>query len=977
MALLAVGAGAVFVLIVLPQMAKDVGEHESAGYVYDATLGLARRTADGLSYTVNCSMATCRLDALADDVHSRRLFPDCARATAYCVSNGLRTIPSVALIEAKLKQFDDGLVVAVEQAADAGLPTRGILPKSAALERLLARLLPQRPASDAALVHVGAALRLHGETPALPADLAGPVDDALALFRTDEVRSRPIGVWAASESLQRLFQTDRFLAMGVDGPAAKLLADTVAGDPALAATVAFHRTLAGKLTGQPRSDRYSLLPLVNSPETVLLERLWREGRLTGADNTMRLVLGAVRDGSLPLAPTANSGWYDYQWHAWEPLLLWDRAREAGKLQLTSAYRRRLELAFAAALTGGRETHIKRLPVITLGMRMAEPRRVEIAPEFAAEPALTVYLRRARAYRFIHAALEELLGAATLPVEVTDGLARQTRLCYGLHERLCREVGLPARSDDGELAVEARAAAEQELDRWLAAWPTDPALAADVRVAAPILQTAPGGPVRYWAALGVKLQPVEYRFNHPPLVSGPCEPVFVPRTNYLATVVFGEFVRVAATPLTRAEFRQLCDAHSEEAGLRRALGVAALPGVEHDWPTWLKRAGGAVLAVGLLVVLWRYRRARRWAVIVVAGLLVAVALRWWLSPTWRAQFIVRHVMPINMPVAMICEGRLRDWLAHPDALVPLLEDADPQIRYYAARLLNYAEKNPSPNLRDTLRRAARDPDEMVAGTALSLLGHFPDEETVTFLLDEVARRREPFLRCDAALRALATIRNARVLPVLLALVDDSRTELRRSAIHALQKFDTPAVTATQERLLQSSDQYLRGMAFHGLRQQTNAIAVSLKCEALRHPQVSFPEARRYLVEGWLAGPAAAEGYRVLRAKAVTPAEQEFAVASLALAELGLYPVQQWDLDQFMKAIQEAAQTATLAAVVDADNREQLRTFIVGFLSRDVEPPAGWELGNWKLRFLCELGHKTFRFPDGQVWDCVKQRLVRPQ
>ena len=51
-----------------------------------------------------------------------------------------------------------------------------------------------------------------------------------------------------------------------------------------------------------------------------------------------------------------------------------------------------------------------------------------------------------------------------------------------------------------------------------------------------------------------------------------EPIFVPTLRYLPTDVFLEFERSGAEPLTRDEFRAICDREGSETDLREALGV---------------------------------------------------------------------------------------------------------------------------------------------------------------------------------------------------------------------------------------------------------------------------------------------------------------------------------------------------------------------------------------------------------------------
>ena len=121
-----------FVLFVLPHFdiagAADMPLHE---FVKD--MALAKKAAGGVDYSVNNSTASFRLDVDEADDHCGRLFRDYASALEYCREHGLEGIPSVQLVQGKLKQFDDGLVAALELAMERGMPECEIAGKRADL----------------------------------------------------------------------------------------------------------------------------------------------------------------------------------------------------------------------------------------------------------------------------------------------------------------------------------------------------------------------------------------------------------------------------------------------------------------------------------------------------------------------------------------------------------------------------------------------------------------------------------------------------------------------------------------------------------------------------------------------------------------------------------------------------------------------------------------------------------------------------
>ena len=100
----------------------------------------------------------------------------------------------------------------------------------------------------------------------------------------------------------------------------------------------------------------------------------------------------LRNGSLDFAPTEASGWYDWQSWALEALVLLERMPEGARLTANVKYRRQLEELFKSVLALTRETHVKQLAVMCLGMP-PDPRRplvpvASIAPELSVEPIRT-------------------------------------------------------------------------------------------------------------------------------------------------------------------------------------------------------------------------------------------------------------------------------------------------------------------------------------------------------------------------------------------------------------------------------------------------------------------------------------------------------------------------------------------------------------------------------------------------------------
>ncbi|MHC4917932.1 MAG: hypothetical protein ACYTGB_20865, partial [Planctomycetota bacterium] len=753
-----------FFLFIVPQMEIAGATDEQPTFSLHKELALEKTGPGGVKYSVNNSVATFDLDVLARDRHAGKLFPDYASALGYCRKHDLATIPSVQLIQGKLKQVDDRLCAALETAVNTGAQGGRVPGKREALKLLLEKLLvllkrtpeKHRPAVRKAIVHVATALELGGVKPQLPEDLVGDVRLARDQFLSHSLASRPIGFWDGSEELKSIFRQDRYLSGGLslskDLPVCLVLAATIAGDSGLSAAFARMREFNSKICNPP----VYIDPAGTPAPPVRCASFSEVAALlpAGVEGTMKLVIDAVKSGRLKLEPRPDSGWYDYQWHALETLLVPERGRESLKLRMSDLYRERLENAFKTSLTKHRETHIKHLPVITMGMSIQEdePVPVEIAPEFRVEPTATVYLRYARAYRFLANAMRGVFGGdalAKIPVEgkktADEELRDAALLCYGLYELLRFDVGqLPEYLTD-EISGEERVAARKEAADWLANLAGDADLAADTRFAAPICSW-PGGPVRYWGTGGVYLERVEYRYRCEPAVGGNVEATFVPAVLYLATDVFLEFERSQTVPLTRAEYRAICDRHGDEDALRAGLGAPPRP--RRGAVPW-KPLVWCLLALVATALAWRYRTRLRalWerrpkrlllkGSLGAVGLLITLIVLLCVWPRFRVWFLVRYFAPINVPTGLMTERILADdaSLSEIDALADMLDAESPQVRYLASHYLEYAwemrcdeEGDPTeiPNIKERLQSAADDEVPAVAGSALYLLGNFPDE-----------------------------------------------------------------------------------------------------------------------------------------------------------------------------------------------------------------------------------------------------------
>jgi hypothetical protein len=841
-----------FILVILPRPGI-LGGHDEKPFNYIKGMGIQKKTPSGILYTVNNSEATFQLDVAKPDRHSKQIFTNYAAALVYCREQGLPTIPSVQLIQGKLKAFDEALCITLELAIEER--------RLKVLKDLLTAL--QREGNMKAVVHVATALSLAGMDPKVEGETLHLVEAERHAF-LQKPEARPCGYWDTDERLRKNYQSGRYLMEGISitnfPEACIVISKLLMNDPALKATLENVQAFDAKLTNPlqsvsfetlstltkqevlqrfPRDARFSLFGYSTSKEEAILSSI----NIQPHEQLMPLLIKAIRSGKFSLEPKPDSGWYDYQWHALETLLMPEKGRESAKLRLSKAYQKRLENAFASLLTKERETHLKRLPMINVGCQSGgedDPApKVRIAPEFSAEPTLTLYLRLARGYRFLSQALKATLGeaewarlrlASERPLD--DELKQTMLFCYGLYERLSLEIGQPPLYLPDEVNAIDIEEARALFDRWRKGWQEDPAWLADTRVA--VLVADRMTHCTYWGTAGVRLEPVVYKYVEKPNVSGSVEPVFVPCKTYLPTDFFFEFSRPSQTSLTRAEFRALCDKGEDVHALYKAFGGTPPSATSGPWLTikdWLRAKWGWLVVIAFAILFWRVRRTRLWlglgllAVIICwGGLLVC-------SPYYRTLFIVRHVATINEGMGLICE----EW-AIPEisrfpcvkALSTLLVDADPQVRYLAARFIALKfSKNLFVELEDPLRaelkahllKAVEDPQPEIAYFAAWALRSCRDPDVVDGLINKLKASENYDELCRWLLHILGEIRDPRAVKAIYPLCEDPRRAIYHGAIFALGEFPKHEVLELLLELVKSQKSEVRYIALIVIRNRS--------------------------------------------------------------------------------------------------------------------------------------------------------------
>jgi hypothetical protein len=435
--------------------------------VFDSTLTI-EETISGCVMTLNKSGSVTKLDVMPipaqDSTIGQTLYPGYAAAVAALGDKPI--LPSMELVNAATKPFDDGLYAAVELGAEDG-SLGSPIDKRAILDDLLSELVTcamsgapaEQPLARAAAVQIAAAVQLGAQTPP-PAFLASDVSALVKQFQADTFSSRPMGFYTWTPELSAIFARDRLLQSPRSvSPSFGAFAATAAalnGSATLPSRYSLVLSLYAGLTN-PFFDRpvQDLLPLVpdgaslaslggiqsafqsahpetkaidpgcaahlafvpasDSPEIRLYRTLYCAGRLSPSSNLLDVLVQSITSGTVDLTPTASSGWYDRQIYALETLLVPDKADEKDHLFLTHAYKEKLVNTFKTLITETRETHVKQLGSFggQASAAFVPLPPVDVYPVLPVEPFATFYLRTARAYSFVSSLLASVMGETFL------------------------------------------------------------------------------------------------------------------------------------------------------------------------------------------------------------------------------------------------------------------------------------------------------------------------------------------------------------------------------------------------------------------------------------------------------------------------------------------------------------------------------------------------------------------------------------
>jgi hypothetical protein len=455
------------------------------------------------------------------------------------------------MLAIKAKLFDDGLYATVELAAQRGAG------RFAGKAGLLAKLVRYAP-------EIAAAASLGGQDVALD-DAAREVREK---FLASELKSKPLGFYTWSDELRQIFQQDRLLQDRLEDDRAAALAAALRADAAASRTYADYLDLVARLTNPLAPDKPDLrktdgayfFPPSRAHESDLMKKLFGPRPIPEGFELAAEMIRRIRDGSLKLEPTAESGWYDWQTWALEPIVLLEKMPEGKRLKSDVRYREQLDELFKAILALTRETHVKQLEMLEMGAAFpgGKPQPIVwVAPELSLEPVVSYYERRAQAYDFVLRVLESTFGDALASLSrqgpsgpskrpLLDELVEIASLFRGAAAVAAEELGLRAASGEDAAAFRGWAAKH------------DPELHSDVRMIVPVFFDIERGKTKVWMVLGWSTRDLHVDFATPPLArvkDGQVEVRFQATRRSIAYPVFAE--AYVTRLLDRDEFRSHC------------------------------------------------------------------------------------------------------------------------------------------------------------------------------------------------------------------------------------------------------------------------------------------------------------------------------------------------------------------------------------------------------------------------------------
>ncbi|MCC7528960.1 MAG: hypothetical protein IT342_10585 [Candidatus Melainabacteria bacterium] len=428
---------------------------------------------------------------------------------------------SASMLAMKAKSFDDGLYASVDIMAHEGVST--FAGKRHLVAEVVKRALARNAAdTSAGLQILAAAAQKGGSQINLPPALQNHVEGMIASFDSSFM-SKPLGFYAWTRELVSVFQHDRLLQQKTEDEKFLSVISVLKNSNELKQAYFAYLNLISRLTNPltnvglatalsspewtPRNDSLSFFPTSRSHETSLMESAFKgDEKVEGS--LIDELLKRVKTGQLQLKPTEQSGWYDWQLYALEPLAILDRMPEAKHLHASAKYKKRLDDLFKGLYALTRETHVKQLSM----MVGSAPPRLTLTPELRVEPLPSFYLRRASSYAFIRFTLEKIFSSAELSsvkrispeseptMNLWQEMAYMEDLFLGAHAIACDDLGMAPFSDMVGVDAARLEPARKVFREWALYPHGDPDVSRDARMMVPVSVDVLGR-VQVWCFLG--------------------------------------------------------------------------------------------------------------------------------------------------------------------------------------------------------------------------------------------------------------------------------------------------------------------------------------------------------------------------------------------------------------------------------------------------------------------------------------------
>ncbi len=531
------------------------------------------------------------------------------------IYSDLRSVPdwycnfiSTAIVAQKAKNFDDGLLAAIEYLAQDG--TGKMQGKQVILQQLIEILkdmhLKKRQdamANFKVQTMIYSALVLGGGRAEVEPRIRKASSDSITVFFKNELRSKPIGFYSWTEKLEKIFKQDRFLQKIISGSKERLiLQKALSHNKQVTIDYTSHLNLIEQLNNpfspefcdlrQPAgkgapSCSCSVIPPSMAHETELVKQLYGNRPIPKGFSLIDALIKKIQDGKISITPKKTSGWYDYKTYALEPFIVPESMPEAAKLDLGDEYKQLLVEVFKSVLALTRETHIKSLEIPLAGAAMPEE-IVEVYPDLSCGPVASYYLRLGKAYTFVKTVIRkcftktDLMQARRLmpytrsQKPLLTEMQEMESLMYGLFLITAGEIGLKVTKEMTNRKPEVLKRDKETAQKWIAGIKEDIDLARDNRMMVPVFYDVQRRKTKVWAVLGYAVRPVTISYKK--------EPTFVltntKREKINRKVKFKSQDRFIIYPvsaevytnkiLNRKEFQELCDKYKNQKSIIKAI-----------------------------------------------------------------------------------------------------------------------------------------------------------------------------------------------------------------------------------------------------------------------------------------------------------------------------------------------------------------------------------------------------------------------